>query len=90
MTQLAEALTALRQVRVTRSQLDTNKEELKNMNREDCREVLSLARFDYRYFRRQHRSLLAVFKVLRRIPGTISMIQRRRVLAVEVRATSVK
>ncbi len=60
------------------------------MNREDCREVLSLARFDYRYFRRYRRSLLAVFKALRRIPGTISMIQRRRVLAVEVRATSVE
>ena len=51
------------------------------MNREDSREVLSLARFDYRYFRRHRRSLLAVFKALRRIPGTISMIQRRRVLA---------
>ncbi len=51
------------------------------MNREDCREVLSLTRFDYRYFRRHRRSLLAVFKALRRIPGTISMIQRRRVLA---------
>jgi len=51
------------------------------MNREDCREVLSLARFDYRYFRRHSRSLLAVFKALRGAPGTISMIQRRRVLA---------
>src|SRR5208337_4613270 len=90
LTQLAEALTSLRQVRVTRSQLDTNKEELKNMNREDCREVLSLARFDYLYFRRHRRSLLAVFKALRRIPGNISMIQRRRVLAVEVLATSVE
>ena len=80
MTQLAEALTSLRQLRVTRSQLDTKKEELKNMDREDCREVLSLARFDYRYFRRHRRSLLAVFKALRRVPGTISMIQRRRVL----------
>ena len=48
------------------------------MNREDCREVLSLARFDYRYFRRHRRLLLAVFKALRRIPGTISMIQRCR------------
>jgi len=56
------------------------------MNCEDCREVLSLAHFDYRYFRRRRRSLLAVFKALRRIPGTISMIQRRESLAVEVRA----
>ena len=51
------------------------------MNREDYREVLSLARFDYHYFRRHHRSLLAVFKALRRVPGTISMIERRRVSA---------
>lgn len=58
------------------------------MNREDCREVLSLAYFDYRYFRRHRRSLWAVFKALRRVPGTISMIQQRRVLAVEVRASS--
>ncbi len=60
------------------------------MNREDYREVLSLARFDYRYFRRHRRSALAVFKALRRVPGTISMIQRRRALAAEVRATSVE
>jgi hypothetical protein len=32
-----EAATSLQQVHVTRSRLDTNKEELNNMNREDCR-----------------------------------------------------
>ncbi len=60
------------------------------MNREDCREVLSLAHFDYRYFRRYRNWPLALFEALRRVPGTIAMIQRRRVLAVEVRATSVE
>ncbi len=60
------------------------------MNSEDWREVLSLALSDYRYFRRYRRSLLAVFKALRRIPGTISMIQRRKVLAVVVRATGLE
>ena len=89
-TPLAEAATSLQQIRVTGSQLDTKKEELKNMNREECREILSLACLDYRYFRRHRRSFLAVFQALHRIPGTISEIQRRRVLAVEVGATSVE
>ena len=51
------------------------------MNREDCREALLLARSDYRYFRRYCHSLLAQFKALRRVPGSIAMIQRRKVLA---------
>ena len=62
-TPLAEAATSLQQKCVTGSQLDTNKEELKNMNREECREILSLACFDYRYFRRHRRSLLESSKL---------------------------
>ncbi len=51
------------------------------MSGEDCREVLSLARSDYRYFRRYRHSMLALFKALRGVPGTIAMIQQRKVLA---------